>query len=168
MTFPDRILGDLRVAYPCEVNWDDMEGSERVRHCSTCRLHVYNLSNLTRQQAQNLVEGAEGRLCVRFYRRADGSVMTQDCSLREQVPVPRRWKPAALLASFVFFILGAIALSAFGNDSPHRRITELPVIGRVFHWFGFDPPERCVMGMMPAPRAMPAPQQQEAGDPMPC
>lgn len=158
MTNPDGILSDLRVAYPCEANWDEMAGNERVRHCSSCRLHVYNLSNLTRQQAQVLIEGAEGRLCVRFYRRADGRVMTQDCPLREQVPVPRNWKLAALLMSFVFFILGAIALAALTDDSPRRHVTELPVLGPVFRWFGFDAPERCVMGKMAAPPSQPAPQ----------
>lgn len=56
-----------------------MDGDERVRHCSQCSRNVYDLSALTRRQAEDLVFEEEGRLCVRFYRRADGTVLTSDC-----------------------------------------------------------------------------------------
>jgi hypothetical protein len=51
----------------------------RVRFCSQCNLNVYNLSGMSRQEAETLITKTEGRLCVRFYRRADGSVLTQNC-----------------------------------------------------------------------------------------
>ena len=76
-----RSLGRLRVAAPCSANWDEMfsfEG-ERIRYCSQCQLNVYNLSAMTRAEAEALVGRAEGRLCVRFYRRADGTILTQNC-----------------------------------------------------------------------------------------
>jgi hypothetical protein len=57
-----------------------MVGDERVRHCSECNLNVYNLSAMTERQVQQLIEETDGqRLCLRLYRRADGTVMTQDC-----------------------------------------------------------------------------------------
>ena len=74
-------LGRLRVAAPCSANWDEMfsfEG-ERIRYCSQCQLNVYNLSAMTRAEAEALVGRTEGRLCVRFYRRADGTILTQNC-----------------------------------------------------------------------------------------
>ena len=42
-------------------------------------MNVYNLSGMSRTEAENLLMNSEGRLCVRFYQRADGSVITQDC-----------------------------------------------------------------------------------------
>lgn len=72
-------LNDLKVASPCEESWESMLGNERQRYCGRCQLNVYNLSGMSQAEAERLVSEAEGRLCVRFYKRADGSVITQDC-----------------------------------------------------------------------------------------
>ena len=72
-------LDRVGVASPCPESWNGMEGDERVRFCERCALHVYNLSGMTRDEASDLVSGAEGRLCVRFFRRDDGTVLTRDC-----------------------------------------------------------------------------------------
>ena len=56
-----------------------MQGDERVRFCEQCALHVYNLSAMTASEAENLVLEKEGHLCVRFFQRNDGTVLTQDC-----------------------------------------------------------------------------------------
>ena len=72
-------LSRVRVSSPCTADWDAMIGDERVRFCGQCELNVYNLSALTRTQAENLIAGTERKLCVRFYRRRDGSIITQDC-----------------------------------------------------------------------------------------
>jgi hypothetical protein len=69
----------LKIASPCPASWDDMEGDDRVRFCDECELNVYNLANMTEEQALKLVEEREGRLCVRLYQREDGTVITRDC-----------------------------------------------------------------------------------------
>ena len=69
----------IDVASPCDVPWDSMTGDERVRFCGECQLHVYHLSAMTREEAEALINEKEGRLCVQFYRRADGTVLTRDC-----------------------------------------------------------------------------------------
>jgi hypothetical protein len=53
--------------------------NDRVRFCSRCNLNVYNLSGMRKEEAEALIMKTEGRLCVRFYRKADGSILTQDC-----------------------------------------------------------------------------------------
>jgi hypothetical protein len=73
------ILGSVRIAAPCKASWERMEGDDRVRHCEACKKNVYNLSGMTRSEAEALVKGSEGRLCVRFYRRPDGTMLTQNC-----------------------------------------------------------------------------------------
>jgi hypothetical protein len=74
------LLGRMRIASPCPANWEGMEGDERVRFCRLCDLHVYNISEMTRAEAESLVARTEGRrLCARLYRRADGTVLTKDC-----------------------------------------------------------------------------------------
>jgi hypothetical protein len=72
-------LEHVRVAAPCPASWERMHGDERVRFCAQCNLNVYNLSALTKREAERLVTSTEGRLCVRFYRRADGTILTQNC-----------------------------------------------------------------------------------------
>jgi len=73
-------LNNLRIASPCPAAWEKMVGDERVRHCSECNLNVYNLSAMTERQVRELIAASRGkRLCGRFYRRADGTVLTQDC-----------------------------------------------------------------------------------------
>jgi hypothetical protein len=72
-------LEQVKVAAPCPADWERMVGDERVRYCNQCSLHVYNLSGMTRREAEGLVTSAEGRLCVRFYRRPDGTILTRNC-----------------------------------------------------------------------------------------
>ena len=72
-------LNHVQVAAPCKSDWDQMIGSEQMRFCGQCNLNVYNLSGMTRDDAESLIARNEGRLCVRFYRRADGSIITRDC-----------------------------------------------------------------------------------------
>src|SRR6266850_6955546 len=72
-------LEHVQVAAPCKARWEEMLGSERVRFCGQCNLNVFNLSGMSRLEAESLIARTEGRLCVRFYRRFDGSIITQDC-----------------------------------------------------------------------------------------
>jgi hypothetical protein len=73
---PD-LLGRLRVARPCDADWNGMAGNERVRFCGECQKHVYNLSALTRVEAEALiVEKEEGNSA-----RTSIGVLTARCSL---------------------------------------------------------------------------------------
>ena len=72
-------LDHVRIAAPCKADWEQMIGTERVRFCGQCNLNVYNLSSMTKLQAESLIAEMEGRLCVRFYRRTDGSILTDNC-----------------------------------------------------------------------------------------
>jgi hypothetical protein len=79
MTKFNNPLDNVRVAAPCSADWEQMIGDERARFCGQCNLNVYNLSSMTRSEAESFVTRNEGRLCVRFYRRADGSILTKNC-----------------------------------------------------------------------------------------
>lgn len=72
-------LDSVKVASPCSEAWEKMSGDERARFCAACSLTVYNLSAMSRADAEALILKKEGRLCVRFYRRADGTILTADC-----------------------------------------------------------------------------------------
>ncbi len=74
-------LNRVRIAAPCKADWDGMIGNDRVRFCGQCNLNVYNLSSMARHEAESFVTRNEGRMCVRFYRRADGSILTRNCPI---------------------------------------------------------------------------------------
>ena len=61
------------------MKFSDMKGDERVRFCRQCKLNVYNLTELTSADAIKLVTNREQRVCVTFFQRADGTVITRDC-----------------------------------------------------------------------------------------
>ena len=77
MKLQDPLL-NIRIATPCHARWDQMEGDARARFCGQCRKHVYNLSAMTTTAAAELVREKEGKLCVRFYQRADGTMLHGD------------------------------------------------------------------------------------------
>ncbi len=72
-------LDNIHIASPCPANWDEMYGDDRKRFCGDCKLNVYNLSDMTRREAEDLLIDSEGRLCVRYFRRADGTILTKNC-----------------------------------------------------------------------------------------
>src|ERR1700674_1820976 len=72
-------LDRVHIAAPCSADWDQMIGNDRARFCGQCNLNVYNLSSMSKAEAESFIAGNEGRLCVRFYRRADGSILTNNC-----------------------------------------------------------------------------------------
>lgn len=83
-----------------------MTGDDRVRHCSECSLKVYNLSEMTRKEAEDVLEKSEGRLCIRIYQRADGTVITRDCPVGTQA-LPYRVKRSVRMASATALALAA-------------------------------------------------------------
>jgi hypothetical protein len=122
MNRPRISLDVIDVKTPCTASWEQMRGDDRVRFCKHCRLNVYNLSAMTREAAENLVNDREGHLCVQFIRRADGTLLTDDCE--------NAWKRAArragVLATTAVSCVLAAALSpllASGSSVPTTRNT---------------------------------------------
>lgn len=115
-------LNNVKIASPCRADWNAMIGDERQRFCGECQLNVYNLSGMTRQEAENLLLNSEGRLCVRFYKRADGSVITKDCPVGWRAVKQRVSKTAAAAASLVFGVLSGLGLTTFFSQSRDKHV----------------------------------------------
>lgn len=121
-------LDNVSVASPCSQDWNAMVGGEQKRYCGDCKLNVYNLSGMTRAEAENLIMNAEGRLCVRFYRRADGTILTQDCPVGWQAIKRRVSRTAAAFASLFFGLLGGLGLATAYNQTKEIKVGRfLPV-----------------------------------------
>jgi len=105
----DSPLTNIRIASPCSADWEQMYGDDRKRFCGDCKLNVYNLSGMSLEEAEGLIMNAEGRLCVRFYKRRDGTVITGDCP----VGWARVKQRARVLATAAFSMLIALFSGVF-------------------------------------------------------
>ena len=90
-----------------------MTGDERVRQCAMCSRPVYNLSTMKGHEIAELIRETEGRRCVRFHRRADGTMLTEDCPVGLQRARRKAIGKVAALASLVF---GGLAWKMFGDS----------------------------------------------------
>lgn len=117
---PAELLESITIASPCQVDWNLMTGDEQVRYCGQCQLNVYNLSGMTREEAETLVRGTEGRLCVRYFQRADGTVITRDCPVGLQALHKRRVKRLGKVAAAVtvMTVVGSFCVSVAGQVNP--------------------------------------------------
>ncbi len=107
-------LANLRIASPCSADWNAMTGDDRARYCSECNLHVYKLSDMSEAEATAFVREAEGRTCVRFYRRADGTFLTRDCPSGLRA-VRRKIASLAAGAAALFGFISLGVFSAWAN-----------------------------------------------------
>ena len=101
-------LDNIHVASPCSADWNEMFGDDRKRHCGSCKLNVYNLSGMTRREGEDLLVNSEGRLCVRFFRRADGTVLTKNCPVGWQAVKRRVSRVATAAFSAITGLFGGI------------------------------------------------------------
>ncbi|MBK9215171.1 MAG: hypothetical protein IPM59_06170 [Chloracidobacterium sp.] len=136
-------LDKINIASPCAADWNEMYGDDRKRFCGECKLTVYNLSGMTRDEAERLVTNHEGRLCVRFYRRSDGSVITADCPVGWAKVKQRTRLYATAIASLITALFtGVLFVSLFSKSKP--------TIGDLKFPFPTPTPER-LMGAIAMP-----------------
>lgn len=111
-------LNRIEVASPCHESWDEMNGDQRERHCDRCEQTVYDLSGLAKTEAEDLVRRTQTgeQVCVRFRRRADGTVLTADCP--SQVRKTRsRWTQVRSVAAGLFALAGGLAAGCTESDA---------------------------------------------------
>lgn len=121
-------LHRIAIPSPCTASWDLMQGDDRVRHCGSCNKNVFNLSAMAEEEAADLLAGnADGHLCVRFYRRSDGTVLTSDCGAGARSGSRQAW---TRLAGATALALSAAACSA-GDKAPAEPAGAKPVMVKV-------------------------------------
>lgn len=99
------ILSRISIASPCLERWEGMQGDEKKRFCARCKLHVFNLSAMSQDEASALL--SSGPLpCVRFARRPDGTILTSECFVGRR----KRWSLNAIRATCALFVLGLLGL----------------------------------------------------------
>jgi hypothetical protein len=115
-------LERIHIASPCPADWNAMVGDDRVRFCKKCQKNVYNLSAMPHAEAERLVSERESRMCVSFYKRTDGTVLTEDCPVgwRRALHESRRRTLLALTACF------SLLISIFGFSGCTKTASHAP------------------------------------------
>lgn len=133
------LLGRVSVASPCSARWEDMAGDEKSRRCAQCNLSVHNLSAMTRAEAEAIVARKVGepgaRVCVRFFRRADGTILTRDCpvglaALRARASATAR----KVAAGAVMLLTGALALGVQWRGQRPERLAAMQPFAALREW----------------------------------
>lgn len=126
-------LDRIAIASPCSADWNRMQGDDRRRFCADCKLHVHDISRMSTEEAMALLRGAgTQRVCVRFYRRADGTVLTRDCpvGLRQRL----RWAVARAVALWLLVCSSLAACVRPRGDAagaPPSPAAPAPLMGDV-------------------------------------
>jgi hypothetical protein len=155
---PVPLLARIRVATPCRADWNEMTGDARVRHCAQCKKNVFNLSEMTREQAERLIIERNGDLCARYYQRHDGTILLADCS----IGLAQKKKTRVVAAGAAALLAGSGGFASYLKLSHHHRAPEPQVtITGVVEIEPVPPPPvkppdaTEVLGDMPAPTQQP-------------
>lgn len=120
------LLERISIPEPCDADWDSMVGNDQVRFCSHCSLNVTNLSSMTRSDARRLVRESGGRLCIRYYRRPDGSVLTAPAERLQQIA-----RRASKLAAGAFGAVLTLSASASAQTGTQASVAAQNAAERV-------------------------------------
>jgi hypothetical protein len=124
-----------------------MIGDERVRFCGQCSLNVYNLSAMNKGDAERLISQTEGRLCIRYYRRTDGTILTNNCPVGLRALKRRMSRIASASAAAVISFLGGILAVTGLREQPLVSVATQGISIRVSEKL---PEPEPVMGTYPA------------------
>jgi hypothetical protein len=123
-----------------------MTGDGKTRFCGQCKLNVYNIAEMTREEVATVVRETGGQLCGRLYVRADRMATVRDCPrglLRKRVRRGMMVAAVLLLAGFGWL------LKSVGNQD--RRVH--PVwIQTVLNWIDPEPEQKIFLGKMVCPK----------------
>ncbi len=126
------LLESIQIASPCTAKWDEMIGDERARFCTHCQKDVFNLSAMPRDEAESFMRERTADVCVRLYKRFDGTVLTSDCPVG--VKRKRRRKAVAAAVGGSLLAAGAILTAYSRAQQPcpvMGTMTESPVMGKM-------------------------------------
>jgi hypothetical protein len=152
-------LDNIDVATPCTANWDAMTVvGAAVRHCGACEKNVYNVSGMTRQSATELLLENEGNICVRFVKRHDGTLITNDCPVGVAL-WRKRARRAAMAVSAMATAVVAFAVSS-GVWSKRMACTATTPVDTATETSVETPPQPPIVGVLlpPEPPEPPTPR----------
>lgn len=93
-------LETLQLVRPCPITLEELNPAERVNFCNNCNKKVYNLSVMSTNDAEKLLEKTDGQICKMFVRNNDGRIITDNC--------PGWLRPLRKAFATIVFLLGFV------------------------------------------------------------
>lgn len=103
------LLDQIQIKSPCSADWNSMIGNDQIRFCEHCNLSVQDISQMTRKRVLRLAAHSKGRLCIRYQRRPDGSLVTKSVGQKLHQISRRASRIAAGAFSATLSISSAVA-----------------------------------------------------------
>jgi hypothetical protein len=125
-------LNDFVIDTLCPMDWDRMDGDGRKRFCSRCEKTVYNIAEMTDQEALELIGNGDRSICARIFRRPDGTIVTRRCPVPGAKTTGRRFQFS--IATLITLLTSSAALFA---SAPWIGRQIEPIVQR---WFGEPQP----------------------------
>ena len=118
---------DIRIESPCGMDWAGMKPADaKRRFCDTCKMHVHDLSSMTRGEAKALLASAETEgLCIRYLYDQHGDVVFTDSLVRA-----KRFVAGALAVALPMTLtacMGAAPAPRARAPQPPPATTAMPV-----------------------------------------
>jgi hypothetical protein len=110
-------LTQIKVASPCSASWEGMTGDQRSRFCQQCEKKVFDISGMSQDEAEHFLTAATGPVCVRLYRRTDGTIITNDCPVGLRAVRMRLVQVATATAALIGMLFCTVAFGAFNRKS---------------------------------------------------
>ena len=66
----------VSIPKPCHANWNSMTKEEQSRFCSLCKASVYNIADLTEQEAETVL--SKNDVCARISHNHEGHIQTRN------------------------------------------------------------------------------------------
>ena len=121
----------LLIKDPCHEDWDAMKGNDERRFCDLCAENVHNLSEMTRRQAEALIDAeraAGRRVCVQYEHDAKGRLFFRQRAIEATAPAAQRRGVSRLLAGAAVVASMLSAPLAGASTMPHDTTPENRVI----------------------------------------
>ena len=138
---------EFKVSSPCPASWDRMTGDNMIRFCGQCKLNVYNLAEMSREEVAAVVRKTGGQLCGRIYVRADRMATVGDCP---RGAMRKRVRRGVMVAAILVIAGFGWLLKSVGNQD--RRVHP-EWVQTVLKWIDPEPaPREILMGKMACPK----------------
>ena len=104
------MLDSVKIPIPCNEKWENMIGDSRKRFCLGCQKDVYNLSSMSQREAVKFAAKNEGKVCIRYSKLSDGSLLTTGFPLHQISP--RR----VAIAAGVIAASASLSIVSYGQN----------------------------------------------------
>lgn len=135
------LLTNARIASPCRYPWDAMRGEGATRDCPGCGLRVHNLSAMSAEEGEAFLRSVSAsvkagkRVCIAYYRRADGTILTADCPVGLARLKRRVWGAMGrAIAAVIMLGFGGAVWSASKREAFSHRLRSTQPFRAVCDW----------------------------------